>query len=698
MEDIALPTAPAAGSATGAVGDGTVTGNVFAGPGARTGPAPDDDVFVDLRSTFWTGRIRPAAAGAGAGALLNLTQAEYGWPLPEDIAWEADDLSLARLRRACRMGLAHSPETLTGHAGGSDRLRAAAAEAWPDALRVHGADSARDALREALRHRPAGAATAALLDVATARGLRPLEPEEAAELAAAGDRATRHAAWRYLAGVPGGASLLPVSAEAEDPYERLMLLPGQDPLLPAAARRPGLLVAQPMLLGGLDTPGEGLSGGLSVLLSGLGDALADTGAVAAVVTVVTACRSELARDDSLLHARGAGHWVLRLPVDAEHPLGQHEMGAHREALAWWAVRLLGGLGARLDVLHARYADDGSLAMAQAAERLGARLVFTATPDPHRQMTVRHGRAPAASDDLRDDLHRVFVADRLVERAARVVAIPGQQGDASELVRHFPQLAAARDGAGPAAPPEGIQPYVPAASEASDRADLLGMVLGGGGSGGARRAPLGPDALREPLLLCVGRLHPVKQQDMLVRAWLERGLYRRSSLVLIGGASDRPSAAETAMRARIGRLLARHPGAAHRLVLLTALSNTRVRRLERALADPASGARAWYVCPSAKEEFGIAVLEAMDAGLPTAAPERGGVRHYLRDGDNGVLLDTSSAPALGLGLERMLDMPPSAARALAARGRATVTSGYTLTSTAAALVEEYLATAPPGTPG
>ncbi|WP_223187690.1 hypothetical protein, partial [Streptomyces sp. CBMA29] len=126
MEDIALPTGPAADSATGAVGDGTVTGDIVAGPGAYTGPAPDDDAFVDLRSTFWTGRIRPAAAGAGA--LLNLTQAEYGWPVPEGVAWEPEDLALARIRRACRMGLAHRPETLTGHAGGSDRLRAAVAE------------------------------------------------------------------------------------------------------------------------------------------------------------------------------------------------------------------------------------------------------------------------------------------------------------------------------------------------------------------------------------------------------------------------------------------------------------------------------------------------------------------------------------------------------------------------------------------
>ncbi|MEU3461241.1 glycosyltransferase [Streptomyces sp. NPDC006733] len=645
------------------------------------GPPPDD-AFAAWRSAFWTGRIRPATAGPGAGGLLHLTQAEYGWSFPHGVRWEAQDLLLARLRRVCRMGLAHRPEALVRHNGGPDRVRTAVAEAWPDAVRVHGADRGRAALREALLRCPPAGGQAELLDLAAALQLQPLQPHEAVDLAQHGDRATRHASWRYLAGLPHGAHFLPPAARARDPYERLLLDRDAGPVLPAAAHRPGLLVAQSMLLGALDRPGEGLSGGLSVLLSGLGDALAATGKVAAVVTVVTACRQDLAREEGLLTARGPGHWVLRLPVDADRPLAQDEMGAHRQALAWWAARLLGGLGTPLDIVHARYADDGSLAMAQAADRLGARLVFTATPDPHRQMTERHGAAPTPSEELRHDLHRVFLADRLVERAGRVIGIPGHDGGSAELLQHFPQLAAARGGAGPAVPPEGIGPYVPAADEASDRSALLAAVLG-------PRSP-GPPVRPEQVLLSVGRLHPVKQQDVLVRAWLDAGLYRRAFLVLIGGASTAPSAAETAMRARIRRLLARHPDAAHRLVLLPALANARIRRLERALADPTSGVRAWYVCPSAKEEFGIGVLEAMDAGLPTAAPQRGGVRHYLSDGVNGVLLDTSSPAALAPGLERLVQMPAAASRALAARGRTTVRTGYTLHSTADALVAEYLA--------
>ncbi|MFE2880830.1 glycosyltransferase [Streptomyces roseus] len=69
----------------------------------------------------------------------------------------------------------------------------------------------------------------------------------------------------------------------------------------------------------------------------------------------------------------------------------------------------------------------------------------------------------------------------------------------------------------------------------------------------------------------------------------------------------------------------------------ALPNTDVRRLQRALAQRRDYS-CWYDCPSTKEEYGIAVLEAMDARLPVACPRRGGAAHNLRDQVNGLLMD------------------------------------------------------------
>ncbi|MFI1003273.1 glycosyltransferase [Streptomyces galbus] len=668
----------------------------------------DGDPLVAARRAFFTrspaARWRPGPPPAAGDDLALLLEAEYGLMPREAERGRAaglgrEDVAVASLRQAARLGVPLTPEALLAHTAEGPRTATVLADLWPGTVRAHGPEWARDALRHALlRAAPGTAHAAELLDLATTAGLWPLEPEEAVRLAGPGGRATRHALWRHLHGHPAGGRLLPPVTEAADPYEALLL--SRDLALPEGpGREPGLLVAQSMLLGGFDTPGQGAGGGLSVLLGALGDALADTGSLAGVLTIVTAGYAELASGALLLSERRPGHRVLRLPVDADGPPPQHRLPEHRPALAWWATRLLGLLGRPVDVVHVRYADDGSLALAQAADSVGARLVFTATPDPHRRLAENHRQAdprdPGRARRLRDDLHRVFLADRLVDRAATVVAIPGPSGT-RELVRHFPLLAARHGPAGPPAPPEGIAPYVPSEDEDRARHALLTGLF----SGGHRSDGLAPADRDLPLLLCVGRLHPVKQQDVLLRAWLTAGLWRTSTLVLVGGAAERPTAEEERMRETLRSLVAGRPEAARRLAVRTALPNQEVRRLEHALGDPAHGVRAWYVCPSAKEEFGLAVLEAMEAGLPAAGPRRGGVAHYLHDGVNGVLLDTASAATLAEDLARLVALPEPRRTRLARAGRDTVNTRFLVSGMAGALAELYrdagtIRTAEPG---
>jgi glycosyltransferase involved in cell wall biosynthesis len=47
----------------------------------------------------------------------------------------------------------------------------------------------------------------------------------------------------------------------------------------------------------------------------------------------------------------------------------------------------------------------------------------------------------------------------------------------------------------------------------------------------------------------------------------------------------------------------------------------------------------YVCSSLKEEFGLALLEALAAGLVVVGPAAGGPATYVEDGVTGVLVDT-----------------------------------------------------------
>ncbi|MFE3880070.1 glycosyltransferase family 4 protein [Kitasatospora sp. NPDC059146] len=581
--------------------------------------------------------------------------------------------------------------------------RTALAEAWERSAGLDDGLTATAEVRRRLLAAPGPAETAFLLDIADANALRPLSAREVIKLKPAA-RAHLHARWRYLSGVPGGDLVLPSPETAEDAYERLLLAACCErarPGSPAGQRfrtafealtqhfRESLVVAQSMLLGRLEEPGAGLSGGMSVLLTGLGEALTADARVARVLTL-TATHPTESQHQSLVDELSPGHWLVRLPVDTPGTLDPETAAAHRSALAWWTTRVFELPGARPDITHVRFADDASLAVAQATLRHGAKLAFTVTPDPHRSMDERHaGTEPVHTDDagraLRLDLHRVFVADRLVARADLLVAMPGRSGT-EELHTHFPQLR----GRAIHTLPEGIAPFRPAPHDgATARAMLSRLFAGGANADGLDSAD------RElPLLLCVGRLHPVKQQEQLVRAWMHAGLHNRSTLLLVGGSLREPTAVESAVRGRVSELLRSQPVAMRRAALWPALPNHHVRLLERLLAQGRSGA-ALYVCPSAKEEFGLAVLEAMEAGLPVAAPRRGGASHYLRDGVNGRLLVTESPQGLAAGLQSLLRTPAPELAAMAAAGAATVRDRFGVDTMAESLAHAYHATCPTG---
>ncbi|MFB7512677.1 glycosyltransferase family 4 protein [Streptomyces sp. NPDC056144] len=666
--------------------------------GSRTDAGDPAEPFLAVRVAHW----RQPASGEASGwpgtphLLAELARAEYrGGAAATGTAVFATprDLALARLRRLVRTGGVPTPTECVRLLDGCDRTRAAVFDVWPETVRRFGPTRSTAALRVGIRTGAGSeAAIAVMLDLAAATALSPLTRGELRVLAAAPGRRTRHAAWRLLLAT-GGQSLIPDARQAGDAYERALLtLLNRGPSFGRvrSAPRHGLVVAQSMLLGRLDRPGEGMSGGLGVLLGSLGDALAGTEPVAHVITVVTTCTPELEADPVLLRRRAPGHWVFRIPVDSEDQPRPDEFGRHREAMAWWAAALFASRAPRIDVLHVRYADDGSLALAEAARRAGTRVVFTATPDPHRQITERYDTPAADGTALREDLHRVFVADRLVERADRVVGIADRDGGTSELVRYYPQLTDRKGEGAPSAVAEGIPSYRPPRHGAVRRAELLRAVDAGVAAVAAAPGPA--DGGTPAVLLSVGRLHPVKQQDLLVRSWIGTGCHRRAALVLVGGSPEAGDPLERAMRARIEDALRACPEARRRLVLLPALSNAEVRMLERCLADPARRSSARYVCASAKEEFGLALLEAMEAGLLVAGPLRGGVPHYLVDGHNGLLIDTSRAETLGDGLVRLLAVDGEQASVMAARARTLVRSTYSSAAMAGTLAEHYAAVA------
>jgi len=149
----------------------------------------------------------------------------------------------------------------------------------------------------------------------------------------------------------------------------------------------------------------------------------------------------------------------------------------------------------------------------------------------------------------------------------------------------------------------------------------------------------PDGAR--VLLAVSRLTEQKGIDVAVRALAE--LPEDTALVVLGEGPERPAL----------EALARELGVDGRVFLPGRVPDVAawLRRAE-VLVHPAR----W-------EGFGLAVLEAMLAGLPVVASNVSSLPELVVDGETGILVRPDDPPALALGIARALEQP-----ALGAAGR------------------------------
>ncbi len=161
-------------------------------------------------------------------------------------------------------------------------------------------------------------------------------------------------------------------------------------------------------------------------------------------------------------------------------------------------------------------------------------------------------------------------------------------------------------------------------------ELSGQVAHPGGNRLGRIA--GEHSIRErshrpgPLgLLFVGHLSPVKGLEPLLESLsgLPRPMWR---LTVAGSLTADPGHAGR-IRGLISGL-----GLAPQVRLLGAVDGERLRALYTAAQI--------FVMPFALEGFGIAALEAMAFGLPVIGSAAGGVREFVRHGENGFLVKTS----------------------------------------------------------
>jgi glycosyltransferase involved in cell wall biosynthesis len=176
----------------------------------------------------------------------------------------------------------------------------------------------------------------------------------------------------------------------------------------------------------------------------------------------------------------------------------------------------------------------------------------------------------------------------------------------------------------------------------------------------------PDVFRgagRPRIGYVGRLAPQKCVDRLIEAF---GRMRApASLVVVGDGPDRD---------RVHALAAGHP----RVHLTGFVDHTAVPAVLASLDV--------LVLPSAYEEMGSVLTEAMASGLPVVASDVGGIPEVVRDGVTGLLVPPGDVDALAAALDRLAADPGLRTRLSAgARARA---AGYAWPRLAARVAAVY----------
>jgi glycosyltransferase involved in cell wall biosynthesis len=184
---------------------------------------------------------------------------------------------------------------------------------------------------------------------------------------------------------------------------------------------------------------------------------------------------------------------------------------------------------------------------------------------------------------------------------------------------------------------------------------------------------------------------VKGMATLVDAWANGPLRDRANLLMIGGDLSSPSLDEREQLDLIDAIVpaAERPGsglvlAGHRPNGVAAHWLAAARFGVPGLIAPGGV----YVCASVKEEFGIALLEAMATGLMVVAPDGGGPATYVEHGVTGVLTETWNVSRLAEAVGLALDTASSGDEERANRAYAMVRGSFTIQSMASALGPVY----------
>jgi glycosyltransferase involved in cell wall biosynthesis len=383
------------------------------------------------------------------------------------------------------------------------------------------------------------------------------------------------------------------------------------------------------------------------------------------------------------------------------------------------------------------ADVGSLAAATVARDLDIPVVFTVAPDPHGVIDAleKGGTLTRSNFGTVDATEHFWFRARLVQRlaadAAHTVLFPrpALQQDIERLIgidinahpeRHsvIPEgidlsvIDLSRADAIAALGHDRNSDLASPSAVASSAIPVSSSVLGAGSIEHADLpVEVGAAAFKQldallgtlpskrrglPLLISVGRMHRVKGMAALVEAWTkDAGLQARCNLLIVGGDLKNPSSDERSELERIDRAIAvagKNDAAGLGVLLAGHRANDTVARWLSAARYGRPGLSApfgVYVCASMKEEFGIALLEAMATGLTVVAPNGGGPATYVEHGVTGFLVDTGDSAALAHAIAEALTVAGGEhGETNAGMARSMVASKFTIQAMASTLTAVY----------
>lgn len=446
---------------------------------------------------------------------------------------------------------------------------------------------------------------------------------------------------------------------------------------------------------GLEHAGRGDNGGIATLLVRLGDALVARDPDTRVLTMSRGSVADATTSVATISSAVHGHAYGLIPLLSE-PVQSANAWPMRVAARRGIRRLLRAAGG-VDVVHLRMADVGSLAAADVARELDIPVVFTVAPDPHAVINTLDlaGRLSHENFGDVDETEHFWFRARLVQQlasnAAHTVLFPrpALAEDMMTLVgiditKHPERHSIVPEGIDLGVVDQGVAEAADFSAGLPATAPLAQLT--------SLLEELPADRRGLPIIISVGRFHRVKGMATIVESWATSPLREQANLLLIGGDLVAPSSDEREQLALIDAIIEPTRRRAAGLILAGHQPNDTVARWVAAarfgvgsLAAP----RGIYVCGSLKEEFGIALLEAMGAGLLVVGPDSGGPATYIEQGVTGFLAPTWNPARLREAMTSALAAAQGeSGEARALRSRATVEASFTIQAMATALGAVY----------